>query len=75
MAAGSFVRVYVKCPFYRYDKQDLKKITCEGVAPNSTISQVWKNKKGFATQIEQVCCDNYEECPIYKLLMQEKYPE
>lgn len=75
MAAGSYGRVNVKCPFYRYDTRKPWKITCEGMKPKSTISQVWERKRGFEKQLEQFCCECYEECAVYKMIMSEKYTD
>ena len=75
MAVGSYKRADVRCPFYRYDKQTERKITCEGVQNDSTQAQTWKNGKQMDKYLEKYCCGQFEDCAIHRLLMQEKYKD
>lgn len=70
--------VRVQCPFYRYDRCANRKwtysITCEGLVDNSTITLSYCNKKDFRIQRGTFCCEWYERCEVYRMLMQ-KYEE
>lgn len=75
MAAGEFRAANVLCPFYLMNDTERKQIGCEGVVEKSTIKQTWNNKKDFDVHFWKHCCKRYEQCPVYKMLMMEKYDE
>ena len=68
----------VKCPFYQYDESHNKKkthrITCEGLIEGSTLVLNYKYKRDFKIQLETFCCEYFDRCEVYKMLMQ-KYEE
>ena len=70
--------VRVQCPFYLYDECDNKlkkyRITCEGLVEHSTLALSYRYKKDFRIQRGVFCCDWYERCEVYRMLMQ-KYEE
>lgn len=71
MSSGSYLQVYVKCPFYKSD-DGKRKITCEGFADDCNLTQNYRKKEDFLKQIQVFCWEHYEKCEAYRLLM-EKY--
>ena len=73
MPSGSYIQVFVRCPFYKYD--DVKKrITCEGLTDDSSLALIYHNKTDYEKQISIFCCRHYSKCELYRMLM-EKYEE
>jgi len=64
-------RTDIECPFYRYDNGS-RRICCEGIVEESTISLTFTRKKDFELQRRVFCCEHFRKCEIYRLLM-EKY--
>lgn len=73
MSSGSYLQVYVGCPFYRSD-DGRRHIVCEGITEDSSITQNFRTKSSFQTQMKVFCCEYYKNCELYNLLM-DKYPE
>lgn len=73
MPGGSWKQVNVKCPFYLSD-DGRRSITCEGIVKKSSIKLQHSTRAGFDKQMEVFCCDRYENCEIYRMLM-EKYED
>lgn len=69
MSSGSYRQVNVKCPFYRYDDGS-RRIVCEGAFdPEDSLASIFRTRSGYLRQIDGVCCEEYEKCEIYRLLM------
>lgn len=75
MASGSYKKADVRCPFYRFDNGQRKKIACEGLTDSSVITLVYRKQSEYLTQINEFCCKNYTNCEIYRMLMQTMYEE
>ena len=73
MPSGSYLQVFVRCPFYKFD-DGKRRITCEGVIEDSSLAWIFHNREDYETQITVFCCGCYENCEVYRLLM-EKYQE
>ena len=73
MPSGSYKQVYVQCPFYQHD-DGKRKITCEGFIDKSSLTQSYRHRKDYETQISTFCCQHYKKCEVYRLLM-EKYED
>ena len=73
MPSGSYKQVDVRCPFYRSDDSK-NHITCEGLVYNSTLTLNYRKVCDYRQQLEIFCCENYEKCEVYRMLM-EKYEE
>lgn len=73
MPSGSYMQVFVRCPFYKFD-DGKRRITCEGVIEDSSLALIFHNKEDYDTQITVFCCEHYKNCEVYGLLM-EKYEE
>ena len=72
--AGSYIQVFVKCPFYKYD-DGANRVVCEGLTgDDSSITAYFKKKEDFETQMRVFCCENFSKCEIYRGLMT-KYEE
>lgn len=74
MPSGSYRQVYVRCPFYLYD-DGKRRIICEGLIDDSSLALIYKRKADYETQITVFCCEHYEKCEVYRLLMENKYKE
>lgn len=72
MSCGSFNQVYVQCPFYKHDEG--KRITCEGLIDKSSITVSYISKRDYEIQLKTFCCEHYQKCEVYRMLMQ-KYEE
>lgn len=68
--------VRVKCPFYQYDEGSsrIHRITCEGIVDGSTLILNYRYKKDFRIQLDTFCCEYFDRCEVYRMLMQ-KYQE
>lgn len=73
MPSGSFLQVYVVCPFYVSDNGK-NTITCEGVIPETRATNVFQNNAEFLCQIKTFCQCRYENCELYNAIMK-KYEE
>lgn len=73
MPSGSYIQVFVRCPFYKYD-DGKKRITCEGLTDDSSLALIYHNKTDYEKQISIFCCRHYTKCELYRMLM-EKYEE
>ena len=69
----------VQCPFYQYDecfnKKKCHRITCEGLVDGSTLILNYKFKRDYRIQLDTFCCEYYDRCEIYRMLMTTKYEE
>lgn len=64
----------VRCPFYKFD-DGKRRITCEGIIEGSSLSLIFRKKADQETQLGVFCCRHYENCEIYRMLMENKYSE
>ena len=71
MPSGSYRQAYVQCPFYKFD-DGKRRITCEGIIEDSSLALIYHNKQDYETQIDVFCCEHYEKCEVYRLLI-DKY--
>lgn len=69
----------VLCPFYQYDDsistQHIHRIACEGLIPNNVIILSYKFKKDRKIQLETFCCEYFDRCEIYRMLIDAKYAD
>lgn len=67
------------CPFYKYDDNvDVKtfqRVICEGLVPDSTITLWFNDKRDRNIQVKTFCCEWFDRCEIYRMLMDSKYPD
>ena len=74
MPSGSFRQADVQCPFYQSD-DGKRKIVCEGLVDRSTLALNYRRRNDYKTQIEVFCCEHYNRCEIYRMLMEAKYDD
>ena len=74
MPSGSFKQVDVQCPFFKYD-DGRSRITCEGVMDDTSLAMIFHRREDYGIQIRVFCCEHYEKCEIYRMLMENKYEE
>lgn len=74
MPSGSYRQVYVRCPFYKYD-DGIRRITCEGIIDESSLALIYGKKVDYEMQITRFCCQHYDKCEVYRMLMENKYDE
>ena len=67
-----FDDVEVKCPFFLSSSK--RKITCEGIIEDCTITLNFSSQEKRNIQCGIFCDEKYENCEIYRMLS-EKYVE
>lgn len=65
----------VQCPFFRNVDRKQRKISCEGLEPQSNVQLVYRRQDAMARQAEIFCCENYENCEIYRAILEARYPD
>ena len=63
---------HLKCPFFLGETE--KTVVCEGWLPHQKTEMRMSGKHEKREFMEQWCCENYQECEVYKLVMK-KYEE
>lgn len=71
--SGSYIQIFVLCPFYKRD-DGRRRIVCEGIVEDSNVSLSYRYDKQFRQQMEIFCCKDYKKCEVYRMLM-EKYQD
>lgn len=71
--SGSYHQVDVRCPFYQSDDGAFH-IKCEGIMDGCSLTLHYRKKQDFTIQLKTFCCQHYEKCEIYRMLLQ-KYEE
>lgn len=74
MPSGSYLQVFVLCPFYASD-DGAHRIVCEGIVDESSLALWFSRRADYETQMSVFCCQHYEKCEIYRMLMESKYEE
>ena len=64
-----------QCPFFQSDVQKQKRIICEGIVDRSTLALYFDLKKDYEKQLGVFCCEHYNKCEIYRMIMAAKYDE
>ncbi|MGN1016677.1 MAG: hypothetical protein ACI4PL_06745 [Faecousia sp.] len=73
MATGSYLQVFVQCPFYKKDNGK-NTISCEGIVDYSTCTLTFQNRNDFKIQMETFCFEHYKKCELYRMLI-DKYKD
>lgn len=60
----------VICPFYRNDDSRQRKIRCEGIVEDSSLTLYFRRKEDYALQLHVFCCDHYDKCECAAMLME-----
>ena len=61
------------CPFYLARNE--REIHCEGFFPDSKLISRFRCRTSCNLQHDVFCCEHFECCEVYRMLMAEKYPE
>ena len=69
--ATRFVEKYITCPFYT-DKIE-KDIICEGPCGSTRTILRFTSRDEIREWLIESCSHNYELCPVYRMIMREKY--
>ena len=76
MPSGSHkCKANAKCPFYLSDDQKRRRIICEGIVDKSTLALTYRRIADYDTQVDVFCCNHYERCEVYTMIMSAKYDE
>ena len=66
-------QAYVKCPFYRsYTKNSIR---CEGFMDGVGIACSFRDHKDQMIHMDVFCQDRYENCEIYRMVLDTRYEE
>lgn len=74
MSSGSYMQVYVRCPYYQTDNGK-NRIVCEGLVPGSKLHSSFRKPKDYRLQMELFCCNNYPMCEICEAIDHKYYQE
>ena len=64
MASGSYMQVYVTCPYYRTDDGQ-RKITCEGIIPDTSDTVRFENGEQCRRHLLVFCAARPQNCERY----------
>lgn len=65
----------MRCPFFRTQNSQARRIGCEGLLPRSTIIHTFLRQGEYNAFLSQYCAAHYRQCPYYRILMKEKYED
>lgn len=76
MAAG-WKEKNILCPFFRAEDGKRHRIICEGLGDASSISWNFANRdeRQRVRQIEIFCQDRYQNCELYRMILESKYDD
>lgn len=57
---------HVRCPFYV--RHEGREVRCEGIPPSERNVMRFPDKILRAAYMAKKCCENYQDCKLYKLL-------
>ena len=64
----------VQCPFYHQDIATARRIICEGPIDGSILSLTYNTREDYKQQMNTFCCVYFQNCEVYRMLM-EKYED
>lgn len=71
---GPIIRsAQVVCPLYITDDLRAQSLTCEGYDDSNVLLTRFRNASRKYKHMSRRCAKNYRECPIYKLIVNERY--
>lgn len=74
MPVGSYLRVDVQCPFFRYDDPDKKTLACEGVTDvELPTKRQFRRREDLRKHMKSYCCTDYRYCEYFRMMMDYKY--
>lgn len=63
----------VQCPFYITDDRFAFTLTCEGYDEDHVLMTRFRNHVQKYSHMKMCCAKNFKKCPIFKLVMSERY--
>ena len=63
----------VLCPFYAWHEK--QRISCEGIGEASFLGMQFRSRANREGYMLSKCAAQYKKCPVYALLMEQKYPD
>ena len=60
-----------KCPFYNYI--GIRQIKCEGAVERTMNTTSFSSDVDKAEWFTTLCCKDFKSCPVYRMIMKEKY--
>lgn len=63
----------VLCPLYLTDDKFARTLTCEGFDDGHVLMTRFRDYKQKYNHMGKHCVKNYKTCPIYKLVLNERY--
>lgn len=76
MSSGSWLQIYIGCPFYKQDDGKTC-VKCEGLVggfADSSMGLSFQNREDFMKWVSGFCCRDYTKCSLYKIAA-EKYKD
>ncbi|MBO4854077.1 MAG: hypothetical protein J5482_02880 [Oscillospiraceae bacterium] len=73
MEKSLWARRWVRCPFWRGDRQEV--VGCEGPFDGSGVQLTFESHGRQRRHMETFCCHHYEKCEVYRMVVEAKYPE
>ena len=72
MTQSKWARTHVRCPLWRGN--EARRIGCEAPFDGATIL-LQQGEKNTRRHMEIFCCKRYENCEIFRMVIENKYPE
>ena len=63
-----WVSALVKCPFWHGNTK--RAVVCDGFRSGETVRWCFLTEGKMKDIVERLCCDQYEQCKIYKMLFE-----
>ena len=57
-----------QCPFFRDHTR--KSVGCESPFPGAVTRTKWEDEEDKTTQYDAFCCGKYQNCELYRLIME-----
>lgn len=73
--AGTYKKAYALCPFFKQDDDDKRRIVCEGLVDDSSLTLSYIYSKDYRSQMDIFCCGAFESCEVFRMLIRDKYEE
>ena len=63
----------VRCPFYAWHEK--LSVNCEGIGEAANLTMLFRSAPKREGYMLSRCAERYKKCPVYILLMEQKYPD
>lgn len=70
MKHNDYWSALVKCPFFKKESAEKRRIVCEGISEDTRTHLVFLGSEQRRQEhLKIFCCDNYEKCAVYAMAM------